>query len=132
MDMTNIMYELVNTKTSLTIADRTIETLQKQNRRLNRRCLRQSLMIAGLTWLTVTACRMLSENDKKRKEAEEDARQLHAELAHTQQVLDDVNRKNAEQFWTERRTRYLLGWEGNHDQKSGIKCMERRKSVADD
>ena len=101
MDMTNVMYELVNTKTSLTIADRTIETLQKQNRRLNRRCLRQSLMIAGLTWLTVTACRMLSENDKKRKEAEEDARQLHAELAHTQQVLDDVNRKNAERFWTE-------------------------------
>ena len=78
MDMTNIMYELVNTKTSLTIADRTIETLQKQNRRLNRRCLRQSLMIAGLTWLTVTACRMLSE--------------------------DDVNRKNAEQFWTESST----------------------------
>lgn len=101
MDMTNIMYELINTKTSLAIADRTIETLQKQNRRLNRRCLRQSLMIAGLTWLTVTACRMLSENDKKRKEAEEDARQLHAELAHTQQVLDDVNRKNAKQFWTE-------------------------------
>lgn len=30
MDMTNIMYELVNAKTSLTIADRTIETLQKQ------------------------------------------------------------------------------------------------------
>lgn len=102
MDMTNIMYELVNTKTSLTIADHTIETLQKQNRRLNRRCLRQSLIIAGLTWFTVTACRMLSENDKKRKEAEEDARQLHAELAHTQQVLlDDVNRKNAERFWTE-------------------------------
>lgn len=101
MDMTNIMYELVNTKTSLTIADRTIETLQKQNRRLNRLCLRQSLMIAGLAWLAVTACRMLSESDKKRKEAEEDARQLHAALAHTQQVLDDVNRKNAEQFWTE-------------------------------
>ena len=139
MDMTNIMYELVNTKTSLTIADRTIETLQKQNRRLNRRCLRQSLMIAGLTWLTVTACRMLSESDKKRKEAEEDARQLHAELAHTQQVLDDVNRKNAEQFWTERSTiakeaekKYLLRWEGTHYQKSGIKCIERRKSVADD
>lgn len=101
MDMTNIMYELVNTKTSLTIADRTIETLQKQNRRLNRLCLRQSLMIAGLAWLAVTACRMLSESDKKRKEAEEDARQLHAALAHTQQVLDDVNRKNAELFCTE-------------------------------
>ena len=40
MDMTNIMYELINTKTSLAIADRTIETLQKQNRRLNRRCAR--------------------------------------------------------------------------------------------
>ena len=75
--------------------------MQKQNRRLNRLCLRQSLMIAGLAWLAVTACRMLSESDKKRKEAEEDARQLHAALAHTQQVLDDVNRKNAEQFWTE-------------------------------
>lgn len=101
MDMTNIMYELVNTKTSLTIADRTIETLQKQNRRLNRRCLRQSLMIAVLTWLTVTACRMLSESDKKCKEAEENTRQLHAALAHMQQALDDVNRKNAAQFWTE-------------------------------
>lgn len=58
-------------------------------------------MIAGLAWLTVTACGMLSESDKKRKETEEDARQLHAALAHTQQVLDDVNRKNAERFWTE-------------------------------
>ena len=47
---------------------------------------------------------MLSENDKKRKEAEEDARQLHAELAHTQQGLDDVNRKNAELVWTESST----------------------------
>lgn len=104
MDMTNIMYELVNTKTSLAVAGRTIERLQKQNRRLNRRCFRQSLVIAGLTWLSVTACRMLNESDSKRKEAEEDARQLHAELAHTQQVLDEVNRKNAEQFWTESST----------------------------
>lgn len=104
MDMTNIIYELVNTKDCLTIADRTIEALQKQNRRLNRRCFRQGLVITGLTWLTVTACRMLSESDSKRKEAEEDARQLHAELAHTQQVLDEVNRKNTEQFWTESST----------------------------
>ena len=44
---------------------------------------------------------MNKDEPKKRKEAEEDARQLHAELAHTQQVLDDVNRKNAKQFWTE-------------------------------
>lgn len=101
MDMTNIVYELANSKASLAFAGRTIDELQKQNHRLNRRCFRQGLVITGLTWLTVTACRMLSENDKKRKEAEEDARQLHAELAHTQQVLDDVNRKNAKQFWTE-------------------------------
>ena len=101
MDMMNIMYELAESKTSSAVAGRTIETLQKQNRRLNRRCFRQGLVITGLTWLCVTACRMLNESDKKRKEAEEDTRQLHAELAHTQQVLDDVNRKNAERFWTE-------------------------------
>lgn len=78
MDMTNIMYELVNTKTSLAIAGHTIETLQKQNRRLNRRCLRQSLMIAGLTWLSVTACRMLNESEEKRKDAEKRAREAEA------------------------------------------------------
>ena len=88
MDMTNIIYELVNTKDCLTIADRTIEALQKQNRRLNRRCFRQSLAIAGLTWLTVTACRMLGESDEKRKYAEKRAREAEAELAesHAQEV----------------------------------------------
>lgn len=88
MDMTNIMYELVNTKTSLAIADRTIDTLKKQNRRLNRRCLRQSLMIAGLTWLTVTACRMLGESEEKCKDAEKRAREAEVELAeiHAQEV----------------------------------------------
>ena len=124
MDMTNIMYELVNTKTSLTIADRTIETLQKQNRRLNRRCLRQSLMIAGLTWLTVTACRMLSESDKKRSYAAGVGR---CEPQERRTVLDGEQHK-----CDGARKRYLLRWEGNHYQKSGIKCMERRKSVADD
>ena len=84
MDMTNIIYELVNTKDCLTIADRTIEALQKQNRRLNRRCFRQSLAIAGLTWLTVTACRMLRESDEKRKYAEKRAREAEAELAEVQ------------------------------------------------
>lgn len=90
MDMTNIMYELVNTKTSLAVAGHTIETLQKQNRRLNRRCFRQSLVIAGLTWLTVTACRMLSESEEKRKDAEKHAREAEAEAAesHVQGVAD--------------------------------------------
>ncbi len=84
MDMTNIMYELVNSKASLAIADRTIEALQKQNRRLNRRCFRQSLVIAGLTWLSVTACKMLGESEEKRKDAEKHAREVEAELAETQ------------------------------------------------
>lgn len=90
MDMTNIMYELVNTKTSLAIAGRTIETLQKQNRRLNRRCFRQSLAIAGLTWLTVTACRMLGESDEKRKYAEKRAREAEAELAMMHHNYDNL------------------------------------------
>ena len=84
MDMTNIVYELANSKASLAFAGRTIETLQKQNRRLNRRCFRQSLAIAGLTWLTVTACRMLGESDEKRKYAEKRAREAEAELAEVQ------------------------------------------------
>ena len=78
MDMTNIMYELVNSKASLAVAGRTIETLQKQNRHLNRRCFRQSLVIAGLTWLSVTACRMLNESEEKRKDAEKRAREAEA------------------------------------------------------
>ena len=90
MDMTNIMYELVNTRTSLTIANHTIEALKKQNRRLNRRCLRQSLMIAGLTWLTVTACRMLGESEDKRKDAEKHARETEAELAMRHHNYDDL------------------------------------------
>ena len=90
MDMTNIMYELVNTKTSMAIAGRTIETLQKQNRRLNRRCFRQSLAIAGLTWLTVTACRMLSESDEKRKDAEKHARETETELAMMHHNYDNL------------------------------------------
>ena len=67
--------------------------------------------------------------------------QLHAELAHTQQVLDDVNRKNAEQFLDgeqnkvrlEPEKRYLLRWGGNHYQKIRNKMHgEGEESVADD
>ena len=89
MDMTNIVYELANSKASLAFAGRTIDELRKQNRRLNRRCFRQSLAIAGLTWLTVTACRMLGESEEKRKDAEKRAREAEAELAevHAQEVV---------------------------------------------
>ena len=84
MDMTNIVYELANSKASLAFAGRTIDELRKQNRRLNRRCFRQSLAIAGLTWLTVTACRMLGESEEKRKNVEKHAREAEAELAEVQ------------------------------------------------
>lgn len=61
----------------------------------------KNLLIGGLVWFGATACKMLGESDKHRKEAEEDARKLKVALVHTQQVLDEVNRKNAEQFWAE-------------------------------
>lgn len=90
MDMTNIVYELANSKASLAFAGRTIDELRKQNRRLNRRCFRQSLAIAGLTWLTVTACRMLGESEEKRKNVEKHAREAEAELAMMHHNYDNL------------------------------------------
>lgn len=101
MDMMNVMYELAESKTSLQIADRTIQVMNQRVRKLKNKCIRKNLLIGGLVWFGATACKMLGESDKKRKEAEEDAQKLKVALAHTQQVLDEVNRKNAEQFWAE-------------------------------
>lgn len=94
MEIMNVMYELATTKSALEMAETTI---RKQKGKL----LQKNLLIAGLLWFGVTACRMLGESDEKRKEAEEDARKLKVALVNTQQVLDEVNRKNAEQFWAE-------------------------------
>lgn len=101
MDMTNVMYELAESKASLQIADGMIEAMNQRVRKLNNKCIRKNLLIGGLVWFGATACKMLGESDKHRKEAEEDARKLKVTLVHTQQVLDEVNRKNAEQFWAE-------------------------------
>ena len=101
MDMMNVMYELAESKTSLEMADRTIKALNKRIRYLNGKCARKNLLIIGLIWFGGTACKMLGDTDKKRKEAEEAARAFHAQAVHTQQVLDEVNRKNAEAFWAE-------------------------------
>lgn len=101
MDMTNVMYELAESKASLQIADGMIEAMNQRVRKLNNKCIRKNLLIGGLIWFGVTACKMLGESDKKRKEAEEAARNLHAELVYVHQALDEVNRKNAEQFWAE-------------------------------
>lgn len=101
MDMMNVMYELAESKTSLQIADRTIQAMNQQVRKLKNKCIYKNLLIGGLVWFGATACKMLGESDKHRKEAEEDARKLKVTLVHTRQVLDEVNRKNAEQFWAE-------------------------------
>lgn len=99
MDMTNVMYELAESKASLQIAGGMIEAMNQRVRKLNNKCIRKNLLIGGLIWFGATACKMLGESDKKRKEAEEAARNLHAELVHVHQALDEMNRKNAEQFW---------------------------------
>lgn len=85
MEMMNVMYELATTKSALEIAETTI---RKQRGKL----LQKNILIAGLLWFGFTACKMLDESDKRYKEAEEDARKLKV-------VLDEVERKNAEQFW---------------------------------
>ena len=92
MDMTNVMYELAESKASLQIAGGMIEAMNQRVRKLNNKCIRKNLLIGGLIWFGATACKMLGESDKKRKEAEEAARNVH-------QALDEMNRKNAEQFW---------------------------------
>lgn len=94
MEMMNVMYELATTKSALEMAETAI---RKQRGKL----LRKNILIAGLLWFGFTACRMLGESDEKRNEAEENARKLKVALARTQQVLDEANRKNAEQFWAE-------------------------------
>lgn len=94
MEMMNVMYELATTKSALEMAETTI---RKQRGKL----LRKNILIAGLLWFGFTACRMLGESDEKRKEAEKNARKIKVALVRTQQALDEVNRKNVEQFWAE-------------------------------
>lgn len=74
MDMMNVMYELATTKSALEMAETTI---RKQRGKL----LRKNLLIAGLVWFGLTSYKMLSEVDKKLKDAEAHARDTEAELA---------------------------------------------------
>lgn len=74
MDMIDVMYELANTKTALEAANKTI-------RRLNGKCARKNLLMAGLLWFGLTAYKMLNESDKKCKELEDKNRQLEAAYA---------------------------------------------------
>ena len=93
MDMTDILIDLTNSKASLAIANRTIEALQKQNRKLHHRCLRQSLVIAGLMWVSVTACKMLGKSDKELKEAQETLREREEALAKSESDLWNEQRE---------------------------------------
>lgn len=63
MELTDILIDLSNSKAALVAANNTI-------RRLNGKCMRKNLVIAGLVWFGLTACKMLGESEKKRKEAE--------------------------------------------------------------
>lgn len=63
MELTDILIDLSNSKAALVAANNTI-------RRLNGNCMRKNLVIAGLVWFGLTACKMLGESEKKRKEAE--------------------------------------------------------------
>ena len=94
MEMMNVMYELATTKSALEMAETTI---RKQRGKL----LRKNILIAGLLWFGFTACRMLGESDEKRKDAEKNAWKIKVALIRTQQALDEVNRKNVEQFWAD-------------------------------
>ena len=77
MEMIDLMYELANSKAALEASNRMI-------RRLNAKCMRKNLAIAGLVWYGVSVCKMLGESDKKRKEAESRARDVEAEMAKMQ------------------------------------------------
>ena len=74
MEMIDVMYELTSTKTALEAAGKTI-------RKLKGKCVRKNLLMAGLVWFGLTACKMLGESDKKCKELEDKNRQLEAAYA---------------------------------------------------
>ena len=101
MEMTDIMTDLINAKACLEVADNVADGLIRQNKKLKNKCIRKNLVILGLVWFGATACKLLGESDKKRREAEEEARNLHTTLLDTQRVLEEVNRAHAEQFWAE-------------------------------
>ncbi len=62
MELTDILIDLSNSKAALMAANQTI-------RRLNGKCMRKNLVIIGLAWLSMKACTMLGESEKKRKDA---------------------------------------------------------------
>lgn len=88
MELTDILIDLSNSKAALVAANNTI-------RRLNGKCMRKNLAIAGLVWFGLTACKMLGESEKKRREAEDRARKAEAGCAKAEaQLWEDQNKKD--------------------------------------
>lgn len=81
MELTDILIDLSNSKAALVAANNTI-------RRLNGKCMRKNLVIAGLVWFGLTAFKMLGESERKRKEAEDRARKAEAQLWEDQSKKD--------------------------------------------
>lgn len=74
MEMIDILNELTNSRVALERAGHDI-------RKLRGKCMRKNLVIAGLVWFGLTACKMLGESEEKRKKAEERVREAEAVCA---------------------------------------------------
>ena len=74
MNMIDILNELADSRVALDHAQKDIFKLKDE-------CLRKNLVIAGLVWFGYTVCKMLGENEKKLKEAENRAREAEAACA---------------------------------------------------
>lgn len=88
MELTDILIDLSNSKAALMAANRTIQ-------KLNGKCVRKNLLIIGLAWFSMTACKMLGESEKKRKEAEDRVRDAEAACAKAEaQLWDERSKKD--------------------------------------
>ena len=83
MEMLDVMYELTNTKTALELAEKTI---RKQKAKL----FGKDLVIVGLVWFGMKACKMLGEADDKRKKAEEDAAEARESYARAELKVNEL------------------------------------------
>ena len=83
MELTDILIDLSNSKAALEVANHTVQKLRGK-------CIRKNIVIAGLLWFGLTASKMLTEADKKRKEAEDHAREVEATLAEMTAQQEDV------------------------------------------
>lgn len=83
MEMLDVMYELTNTKAALEAANKLI---RKQKVRL----LGKNLVIAGLIWFGMKACKMLGEAEDKRQKAEADAAEARENYARAELKVNEL------------------------------------------